>query len=472
MRNLGNRLKGGCTGLKGFFVLIILLAVVFLPQAYSYGEPDQGTFLSVTDLHFNPFADPSLVDELAKADYTKWGEILDKSKTGGLGAFGQDAPYGLVKSSFEAMKKDSPKPDFILFSGDFLSHHFRSSFDATATVKGDEAYKSFVKKTMQFLAFMFESEFPSAPVIPTLGNNDTDCDDYEIDPGGSFLKMYAGVWGPRIERGDERSFLETLSSAGYYMVPNPVVKNSSIVVLNGDFLSSRYTGKCAEKPKDYANEMLEWLADTLSKSEAAKAKVWLMIHEPPGVDIFATLKNGANGACSDSTALMLKEDSNTRLLDLLKKYSSTVQAVFSGHTHMDNFELVFKDGVPVVWCHITPSVSPVFGNVPAFQEFYYDRGTGEATDYVTYYLKGFPDPASTWQQEYDYKKSYWNSRYSVPELGLVYDSIFPDGAIRNEYVTHFAGGNTESFDDGRWKAYWCGIGNLDKASFSNCWCGK
>jgi hypothetical protein len=45
--------------------------------------PGEGVFLIVSDLHFDPFADPAIVKELAAADVHAWPAIFKGSKGGG-----------------------------------------------------------------------------------------------------------------------------------------------------------------------------------------------------------------------------------------------------------------------------------------------------------------------------------------------------------------------------------------------------
>jgi hypothetical protein len=60
-----------------------LLVVVFLllvNPAKSLATPPPQTFLIASDLHFNPFADPTLVAALSAAPPGQWERILNQSK--------------------------------------------------------------------------------------------------------------------------------------------------------------------------------------------------------------------------------------------------------------------------------------------------------------------------------------------------------------------------------------------------------
>ena len=61
--------------------------------------PGQGVFLIVSDIHFDPFADPALVEELVAADVDAWPGIFERSQAKGFAQYGSDSNYPLLKSA-------------------------------------------------------------------------------------------------------------------------------------------------------------------------------------------------------------------------------------------------------------------------------------------------------------------------------------------------------------------------------------
>ena len=475
MRNEVMRAENRSCGVKRLPAVLLLLLIVFASPLLSHAEEKtgQGSFLSITDLHFDPFADPSLVNRLASADYPEWEKILEASKVPGIGSYGKDAPYPLVKSALDALRRVTPTPDFILFSGDFLAHDFRAAFNKYAQDKSDIAYKRFIEKTTKFLARMFDARFPSVPVLPTLGNNDSDCGDYGVEPGGGFLKMFAGAWAPLIARdGTQASFLETFPVGGYYDIPIPSLKGHRIIVLNANLFSAK-ASNCGSDTEDAAARELQWLDWALYRSRLENKKVWILYHEPVGVDVYASLRK--TGDCRNNITMMLKESYNDGLLNIIGKYSPLVEASFSGHTHMDDFRVVGGSRSPSFFTHITPSLSPVFGNNPAFQRFEYDRDSAMITGYATYILKNFPTlkkgEHAHWEEEYDYGKTFGQKEYTAAALASLYRSLGNNTATRADYMRFYSSGTRGSITDKNWKAYWCSIGNADTISFADCFCG-
>ena len=48
------------------------------------------TFLSVSDLHFDPFADPAIVAKLEEADVSQWDAIFASSSVTTFSGYGMD----------------------------------------------------------------------------------------------------------------------------------------------------------------------------------------------------------------------------------------------------------------------------------------------------------------------------------------------------------------------------------------------
>jgi hypothetical protein len=114
----------------------------------------------MSDLHFDPMADPQLVDRLAASEPSQWRNILDSSGDASLGRYGRDTNWRLLQSALQQMKETLPAPNFVLLSGDFLAHDFRREFDSAAGDHSDAAYRVFVRKTMQFMRSSSKHHFP------------------------------------------------------------------------------------------------------------------------------------------------------------------------------------------------------------------------------------------------------------------------------------------------------------------------
>ncbi len=385
-----------------------LIALLLLHRhAFATRPSGPSQFLWLSDLHFNPFDDPALVDRLVAAAPSEWTAILNSSSQKKFSSFGQDTNWPLLSSAFSAMKRTIPDPAFILFTGDLMAHHFREHFDATATVHDDRAFAEFTKKTVEFIALQFKQLSPDTRSILALGNNDSDCGDYLAQSDGPFLRTTGPPIAALAGAANNASFSAPWNEFGSFSVPHPVLRKHRIVVLDTTFLSSRYHAGCSAAPVDAGTAMLTWLTHELADARQHGDKVWLVYHIPPGVDGFATIRARASSA---NAVVMFWKDSYSRAFEELSaQYGSTIEASFAGHTHMDDFRLMNQNGGHPSAVMITPSLGPNVRQNPSFRVVTLSsRGKLENQD--TYYLANLATVSeqtpADWKLEYSFKQAW------------------------------------------------------------------
>jgi hypothetical protein len=357
-------------------------------------------FLWLSDIHFDPLADSALVDNLAAAEPAEWAVILAGGSTK-FPVYGRDTSWPLLASVLQASTKTQPNTAFTLVTGDLLVHHFREQFNAAATVHDDEAFRNFVRKTVEFVGLQLKQRSPGTPVFITLGNNDDECGDYAVQPDGPFLHDTAKVVGNLAGLANTDSYVHY----GSYSLANPAVEHQRIIVLNTVFFSPRYTDRCGQGAGDAGEKLLAWLASELESAKSQHEKVWLVYHIPPGVDAFATAHAKAPGTLT----LLWKESYTNKFLSLLEQYSAAVGPSFAGHVHVDDFRLLGGSLKTSPFVIIGPAVSPITGQNPTFRTVSFDAH-GKLKDEATYYLKNLTeagkDTLPVWQLEYDFEKEW------------------------------------------------------------------
>ena len=80
------------------FALAVALAA-FLSTGAVAEPTTTGHLLMMSDLHFDPMADRSLVDRLAAAEPAEWSAVLEGSEDKNLGSYGRDANWMLLRSA-------------------------------------------------------------------------------------------------------------------------------------------------------------------------------------------------------------------------------------------------------------------------------------------------------------------------------------------------------------------------------------
>ena len=73
------------------YLLSILIALLLCRVSLSAAEQQAGLreCLLISDIHFDPFADPSLFESLAKEPVSEWGRLLGSSSERGVSQAGK-----------------------------------------------------------------------------------------------------------------------------------------------------------------------------------------------------------------------------------------------------------------------------------------------------------------------------------------------------------------------------------------------
>ena len=412
-------------------------------------------FLWLSDIHFDPLADRSLVDKLAAAEPTQWAEIL-ATGAAKMPPYGRDTTWPLFLSALQAIAKTLPKPAFTIVTGDLLVHHFREHFNTTATVHDDAAFRSFVGKSMAFVTLQLKQNSPNAPVFVSLGNNDDECGDYAIQPDGPFLQDSAKAIGDLAGLTNTDSYVHL----GSYSVLNPAIKHQRIIVLNTVFFSPRYTNRCGGQGStpDPAEQLFTWLANELQSAQAHHEKVWLVYHIPPGVDAFATAR------AMGKVTLLWKDSYVSKFASLLAQYPGVVGPNFAGHIHVDDFRLLGGSAPLSPLVIINSAVSPITGQNPTFRIGTVDAH-GRLKDFATYYLKDF----SAWQLEYDFLKEWHVKQVNAASYAKIFAAIGDSPDMTARWTTVYSTSHKETaIPPGSFRQFYCAAGAVTAETYQAC----
>jgi hypothetical protein len=454
------------------YVRLLLAALLLaLPISAQASPSAQGRFLHLSDVHFDPLADPSLVRALIAAPIEQWEAIFATSTLTGFPAPHKDSNYPLFKSMLKAAGAE--RYDYVLFTGDFFPHDFYAEFTADGGMPSE--YPGFAIKTALFMDAMMRDAFHGAPVIAALGNNDSLCGDYHLQSGSSLLAAMARDLPVIANNPRARADYSTL---GAYIVPHPTVAKRDVIVIDDVYWVAEEnrtwsTNPSLCQPDNPANgtTLTAWLTSTLAAERKAGRTATLMMHVPPGINNYAASQLSCPGG---GAPLLLGVPENGALVSLLTGYADVVTEIYAGHTHMDDFRVVTgPGGKPLTPIKIGPSVSPIFGNGPSFTVFDYNRANGAATDYAVHSI--VPDPAgpmaSSWKTEYRFSIAYALPRYGPRNLMTLAGKIRADSTVRTMFGSFYTGqrGSNPMLGSG-WMAYACAETALLPGDFSPCTC--
>ncbi|MBV9247743.1 MAG: hypothetical protein JO227_00655, partial [Acetobacteraceae bacterium] len=254
-----------------------------------------------------------------------------------------------------------------------------------------------------------------------------------------------------------------------------------VLSTNTNFLSTHYRNTCGSPAEgDPGKVTLAWLEAELAAAKAAGERVWLLYHIPPGIDGYATLQKGS----CPSTMIPMWDRAHAEAFSVLwRRYSDTFTVSFAGHTHMDDFRLAGDTEARYGFALITPAVSPIFGQNPAFRTVDYDAAGG-ILDQTTYFLTNFAagaaeGAAAEWRAEYTFTKEWNLPRVDLPSLERLY-TLIAEVPVESErwhrifpvsspvYWTPFSSAKEKLARAVR--AFRCAAGNVTPSDYERCFC--
>jgi sphingomyelin phosphodiesterase acid-like 3 len=257
-----------------------------------------------------------------------------------------------------------------------------------------------------------------------------------------------------------------------------------VLFVNTVFFSAHYRNACGSAADpDPARDTLAWLEAELAAAKEARERAWLVYHIPPGIDGYATMHRGS---CPGPIIPMWKATYAAPFGALLRRYADTVAASFAGHTHLDDFRLIGDGSGDYAFALITPAVSPIFGQNPAFRTVNYDAAGG-ILDQTTYELANLTEAGGTsnipavWQEEYTFTREWRLPRIDLGSLEQLYAMTGEAPENRDRWHTIFAVSSPVFWSMNRSgaegeaqavRAYRCATGHVSEEAFGQCYCGS
>jgi sphingomyelin phosphodiesterase acid-like 3 len=446
--------------------------------------------LFVSDIHFDPFHDPARVQELVDAPPSRWSSILSSPPSSHqpqafaalqekCSSRGVDTPYALLHSSLDAMRSWLPDAKFITVSGDLVAHSFWCRFTTLLPGSKQRDYQAFMVKSLSFVMGELRDSFPGVPLYVALGNNDTACDDYHLDPGSDFLARTGGIVAEGLPASQRQQVLGVFAKGGYYsLTMGAPMRDTRLIAVNDIFWSPKYR-TCASQPDAAAaTAEMTWLKKQLAQARRLGQKVWVIGHIPPGVDPYLTHVKGKNVCRKESPEMYL---SSLELSDRLLEYADVVQLGIFAHSHMDEFRLLEPEAgdrsasrAHSVAIKMVPSISPVDGNNPSFTLARVDPSSAALQNYEVIAASNQTGIAATWSEEYDYARTFHKAQFSPAAVKELIGAFENDRGAKLEaseqYIRHYFVGDASLELKPFWSQYVCALTNRTVNAFSTCVC--
>ncbi|MDX1900891.1 MAG: hypothetical protein SFW66_02675 [Gammaproteobacteria bacterium] len=358
--------------------IIFLLCII--TSQITYADPAKSNqFLSIADIHFDPFASChfsiracKLLTQLRAADPDQWQKIFEQQSVPPQ-TFGKDSNYRLFKTMLSKLAtfNQNDRPAFAIAIGDFLVHDFHRKYIVYSHDISSAGYQLFVKKTLAFVTYELHQALPNISIYPALGNNDSDSGDYRVIPQGTFLRETAKTWKNLILDPSERhAFRQSFPNAGYYsVIPQPFLR---IIVLNSILFSTKAAHSTSMSIA--ADQELAWLLQELTAAKNNAQHVILVFHIPPGIDVYSFFKNPWG-----KPATFWQKKYADLFTAEVKPFAANIDAIFPAHIHRIIPQLMPIQKIGNIPVYFTPAISPVFGNSPGFRIFVYDASSFKPT---------------------------------------------------------------------------------------------
>lgn len=363
---------------------VIFLSVVFFCSSIFAINDKQLNILVLTDIHLDQNSNYQM--EIAPSQMLARNDLDEKTFIKSLDVISANLKNNTIQT-----------PEIVFLLGDLVGHD-RSK---KAQVKGDEA------EVFQRIVDLF----PKTPVFYVFGNNDSFVKDYgsfsdksgntpyEVAKNsgwkGGFLST--GVMCSENRKEKKLPCVITENRAlGYYSAY--LKPNLRLITLN----SVSFVKRNVKKEAENSRKELEWLQTELEMAHANHEYALIAMHVPVGKNVI-------------NNAFFWAEKYQTEFLDIISLHKKDIVAILSGHTHMDELEILRdeknKNQNDILPLFITPGLSTSHGNLPALRTYnferrgFIDKGNWEFNDYKTYSL--FPDGDNLkLQLLYDFKDYY------------------------------------------------------------------
>jgi hypothetical protein len=450
-------------------ILILISALaslgLSLPDDHPALQPYPGTgmFLMLSDIHFDPYADPAIMEQLG----AKPTEACQAPGSSAFSKFGSDTNYPLLKSALDhaaaAASVNHFHYDYVIVTGDFLAHDFDTRY-RHCVGSGEEAYRKFASDTVRFVDGMIAKALPGVPVFAALGNNDSDKGDY-AEPSDFFLESvgrdWSRAWG-NLPAAARATALGSFARAGNYALPHPTAPNDELVILNTNLWVARNTAACSETDPDPGGQF-QWLEEVLGRVKRAGGTATLIMHVLPGIDALRSSMGAPQALWTESCT--------QKLIAELTDFRGVVREMYAGHIHRDDFRLFpDREGRPLLPIHVVPAVSPVYINNPAVEIGWYDKSNGELRDYAPLYLD-LGNPKAAWVTEYIFTQAYGRPRPNLAALEELSRAIHegnPISGVGRQYANYYGAGVGWFLTLGDWLDYSCAQTEISIPGFAKC----
>lgn len=306
-----------------------------------------------------------------------------------------DAPQALLDSALADTNNRSQHDfSFALFTGDMVDHN-------PVLISQEDTFLE-ESRTLKSL----KEHLGDIPVYPVLGNHDSYPYSQEPPKDSKYasrtemnLELMEHLWSD-YNWVDDNQLKQIETTHGAYSVePIPGLK---VITLNSNYWYRWNFYNYVDMIDPDRSEIVRFLIKELADCDKRGLKAWVQAHVPPG--------GLADEALPPAASLFTAS---------LEHYSDIITGMFFGHTHLDEFSVLYgnnatskleDNALNVAW--IAPSITPYTDLNPGWRYYEADTGSFEIMDSVTIMADIEPGFGVPWP---DTPELEWKVLYSARE---------------------------------------------------------
>ncbi|KAJ3451790.1 sphingomyelin phosphodiesterase [Anaeramoeba flamelloides] len=296
------------------------------------------------------------------------------------------------------------------------------------------------------------------PVIPAIGNHDL-YPANEFDCSGNTTWFYDkmselyGEWLPK----DKTTF----KFCGWYS--HTIFPTLKFIILN-DMLCDPYNFYEYDV-NHFPKQQLDWLKSELEDSRNKKQKVYIVTHIPLGPDT------------TEIWPPVCWYDYSMLYANVWTNYSDIIASGFSGHTHTDEFRIVYDSKTGEIgkgMFLISPSFSNENNRYSGYRIYEYDKDTWEIINYYQWYANieksNKDDTEPKWELYYDFLSTY--NPYGINDLSsdslaTLTNNLGSDTSLYKTFATLYSPLH-DIYKDKRKAELICGLSIKTEAQHLDC----
>jgi len=375
-----------------------------------------GTILHLSDIHWDDLYENGTIVDCNIPLCCRSNSVLRKGgdpnkKAGKWGDITCDMPENMLHALLESAA--TTKPNAIIITGDNTPHDIWNQT------------KELTMKRLERVTDALNKYFPNTPIIMALGNHDSypvdqfnriGPDVNHLDNFDWLLTAITKYWTPWLtkftDKTDSARALNDLRNFGHYSI-SPVL-GLRVVALNtmwADFFNWYNLLDEGQGQKQF-----EWLETTLRVAKNSGEKVILAGHIPPYDSNF-----------DESGGYIPTYHS------IFHKYKDIIVAQLYGHTHTDQYNLMFTNGLneTATGMIYQTSSTGAFGHQPAYRSISYDSKFNflDYDHYITNIEDANKNDKPVWKKEYSAKAEYGLKDLSVASWDDLWHRFSTDDAL-------------------------------------------